>query len=151
MAVQALVALGGHQRAVDQGVTWLKANQNADGSWAYNPGSPGDADSTGLAVSALRAAGTDPKTVAKAGKSGLDALAGLQLGCTAPADQRGAFAYQPDATGKLAANALATSQATLAVAGGSLPVAAGSSTGPTPQPVDCASPAARRPRPPRAT
>ncbi len=138
VAIQALVALGGHQRAVDKGVAWLKTNQNDDGSWAYNPGNPGDANSTGLAVSALHAARTDPATVAKAGTSGPQALAAYQLGCTAPADQRGAFAYQPDPTGKLTANALATAQAALAVAGGSLPVAAGSATGPAPTPPTCA-------------
>ncbi|GAB2716791.1 prenyltransferase/squalene oxidase repeat-containing protein [Kitasatospora kifunensis] len=138
MAMQALVALGGHQAAVDKGVQWLKANQNTDGSWAYNPGSPGDADSTGLAVSALRAAGTDPTQVAKDGKTGLTALGTLQLGCAAPAEQRGAFAYQAPAAGQsLSANALATAQATLAVAGGSLPVAAGSPTGAAPKAPDC--------------
>ncbi|GAA1257517.1 terpene cyclase/mutase family protein [Kitasatospora nipponensis] len=137
MAVQALVALGGHQPAVDKGVQWLTSVQNADGTWSYNPGAPGDADSTGLAVSALRAAKTDPSGVAKAGKNGLDGLAALQLGCAAPTDQRGAFAYQPAATGEVAANALATSQATLAVAGGSLPVTAGSPTGPAPKALTC--------------
>ncbi|MER7582869.1 prenyltransferase/squalene oxidase repeat-containing protein [Kitasatospora sp. NPDC097691] len=145
VAIQALAALGGHQPAVDKGVAWLKANQNADGSWAYNPGSPGDANSTGLAVNALFAARTDPASVAKAGSTGagaagagsagtgagaaagknaFDGLAHFQLGCAAPADQRGAFAYQPDtATGALAPNALASGQAALAAAGGHLPVA----------------------------
>ncbi|MFE4392754.1 MULTISPECIES: prenyltransferase/squalene oxidase repeat-containing protein [Streptomycetaceae] len=124
VAVQALVALGGHQEAVDKGVGWLKANQNADGSWAYNPGSPGDADSTGLAVNALFAAKTDPAGVAKAGRSAFDGLALFQLGCAAPADQRGAFAYQTDpAGGALTPNALASAQAALAASGGHLPVA----------------------------
>ncbi|MFC9326755.1 prenyltransferase/squalene oxidase repeat-containing protein [Kitasatospora sp. NPDC057015] len=122
VAVQALAALGGHQDAVDKGVAWLKANQNADGSWAYNPGSPGDANSTGLTVTALLAAKADPATVAKAGRSGYDGLALFQLGCASPAEQRGAFAYQPDPAGALAANALASSQAALAAAGGRLPV-----------------------------
>jgi hypothetical protein len=121
-AVQALVALGGHQDAVDKGVQWLKANQNADGTWAYNPGNPGDANSTGLAVSALFAAKADPAGVAKAGKSGFDGLALFQLGCAAPAEQRGAFTYQPTPEGVLKANDLASSQATLAAAGGRLPV-----------------------------
>ncbi|MFD0347198.1 prenyltransferase/squalene oxidase repeat-containing protein [Kitasatospora aburaviensis] len=84
VAVQALIALGGHQGAVDKGVQWLKANQNADGSWAYNPGSPGDANSTGLAVNALFAAKADPAGVAKAGKNAFDGLALFQLGCAAP-------------------------------------------------------------------
>ncbi|MFJ2861536.1 prenyltransferase/squalene oxidase repeat-containing protein [Kitasatospora sp. NPDC087314] len=123
VAVQALVALGGHQEAVDKGVQWLKATQNADGSWPYNPGSPGDANSTGLAVNALFAAKADPASVAKAGKNAYDGLALFQLGCAAPADQRGAFAYQPDPSGALAPNALASAQASLAAAGGHLPVA----------------------------
>ncbi|WP_327069435.1 prenyltransferase/squalene oxidase repeat-containing protein [Kitasatospora sp. NBC_01302] len=139
LAMQALVALGGHQAAVDKGVQWLKTNQNSDGSWSYNPGSPGDADSTGLAVSALRAAGADPTQVAKDGRTGLTALGALQLGCAAPAEQRGALAYQAAAAGQPAsANALATAQATLAIAGGSLPVAAGSPTGPAPKAPECA-------------
>lgn len=138
VAVQALVALGGHRDAVDKGVQWLKAVQNADGSWAYNPGNPGDANSTGLAVNALFAAGTDPAGVAKNGKNAFDGLARFQLGCAAPADQRGAFAFQPDtASGALAANALATAQASLAAAGGRLPVAAGVRSDAAPKPLAC--------------
>ncbi|MFG2847931.1 prenyltransferase/squalene oxidase repeat-containing protein [Kitasatospora sp. NPDC048296] len=145
VAIQALVALGGHQPAVDKGVQWLKANQNADGSWPYNPGSPGDANSTGLAVNALFAARTDPASVAKAGSGGaagknaFDGLAHFQLGCTAPADQRGAFAFQPDpAAGTLAPNTLATAQAALAAAGGHLPVTASVRADSTPKPLACA-------------
>ncbi|MGW2251932.1 prenyltransferase/squalene oxidase repeat-containing protein [Kitasatospora sp. NPDC001660] len=146
VAVQALVALGGHQDAADKGVQWLKANQNADGSWAYNPGSPGDADSTGLAVNALFAAKADPAGVAKAGKNAFDGLARFQLGCAAPADQRGAFAYQPDAaSGALAPNALATAQASLAAAGGWLPVAAGVRSDAAPKPLTCPDGAAPAP------
>ncbi|MFJ9605519.1 prenyltransferase/squalene oxidase repeat-containing protein [Kitasatospora sp. NPDC101176] len=138
VAVQALVALGGHQDAVDKGVQWLKANQNADGSWAYNPGSPGDANSTGLAVNALFAAKADPAAVAKAGRNAFDGLALYQLGCAAPADQRGAFAYQPDpATGALAPNALASGQASLAAAGGHLPVATTARADATPKALGC--------------
>ncbi|WP_033331965.1 MULTISPECIES: prenyltransferase/squalene oxidase repeat-containing protein [Streptomyces] len=143
VAIQALIALGGHQPAVDKGVAWLKANQNADGSWAYNPGNPGDANSTGLAVSALFAARTDPASIAKAGSGGagknaFDGLARFQLGCAAPADQRGAFAYQPDAaTGTLAPNTLASAQAALAAAGGHLPVASSVRADTEPKPLAC--------------
>ncbi|MEV4614349.1 prenyltransferase/squalene oxidase repeat-containing protein [Kitasatospora sp. NPDC049258] len=137
VAVQALVQLGGHQDAAGKGVQWLKDHQNADGSWAYNPGAPGDANSTGLAVNALVATGADPAGVAKSGKSAYDGLAAFQLGCAAAADQRGAFAYQPGPDGALAANTLASAQAALAAAGGRLPVAAGSGTGPSPKPLDC--------------
>ncbi|MFG3228735.1 prenyltransferase/squalene oxidase repeat-containing protein [Kitasatospora sp. NPDC048194] len=144
VAIQALVALGGHQGAVDKGVQWLKANQNADGSWPYNPGNPGDANSTGLAVNALFAARTDPASVAKAGKGGaagknaFDGLALFQLGCTAPADQRGAFAFQPDpAGGALAPNTLASAQAALAAAGGHLPVTTSVRADATPTALAC--------------
>lgn len=148
VAIQALVALGGHQDAVDKGVQWLKSSQNADGSWAYNPGSPGDADSTGLAVNALIAAKVDPTGVAKAGKNALDGLALFQLGCAAPADQRGAFVFQPDpATGELKANALASSQATLGAAGGRLPVTNTNRTDAAPKPLACADGGAAQPVP----
>ncbi|MFD0276666.1 prenyltransferase/squalene oxidase repeat-containing protein [Kitasatospora sp. NPDC127111] len=142
VAIQALVALGGHQDAVDKGVQWLKANQNADGSWAYNPGSPGDANSTGLAVNALFAAKTDPAGVAKAGKNAFDGLALFQLGCASPADQRGSFTYQPKPDGALDPNALATGQAALAAVGGKLPVTNTNRTDAAPKALACADGAA---------
>ncbi|WP_406198105.1 hypothetical protein OH807_13590 [Kitasatospora sp. NBC_01560] len=138
VAVQALLALGGHQDAVDKGVQWFRTNQNADGSWAYNPGSPGDANSTGLAVNALIAAKADPAAVAKAGRSAFDGLALFQLGCAAPADQRGAFAYQPKPDGALEPNALAAGQASLAAAGGKLPVTNTNRTDAAPKALPCA-------------
>ncbi|MFE9423572.1 prenyltransferase/squalene oxidase repeat-containing protein [Kitasatospora sp. NPDC006697] len=139
VAVQALAALGGHQAAVAKGADWLKSVQNADGSWAYNPGNPGDADSTGLALSALTAAGVDPKTVAKSGKDGLAALTALQLDCKATADQRGGLQYQPAADGAAPeANPLASAQSALALAGGALPVAAGTAQPAAPKALDCA-------------
>ncbi|MFE4518931.1 prenyltransferase/squalene oxidase repeat-containing protein [Kitasatospora sp. NPDC056783] len=147
VAIQALIALGGHQDAVDKGVAWLKAHQNADGSWAYNPGNPGDANSTGLAVNALFAAGTDPAGVAKAGKSAFDGLALFQLGCAAPADQRGAFAYQPDPAGALTPNALASGQSALAAGGGHLPVATSVRADAAPKALTCAPDAAAAPAP----
>ncbi|GGV05071.1 hypothetical protein GCM10010495_15830 [Kitasatospora herbaricolor] len=147
VAVQALAALGGHQDAVDKGVQWLKANQNADGSWAYNPGNPGDANSTGLAVTALIAAKADPATVARSGRSGYDGLALFQLGCAAPADQRGAFAYQPDPAGAPAANALASAQAALGAAGGRLPVTNTNTVDAAPKALACPAGAAAQPVP----
>lgn len=138
VAVQALTVLGGHQDAAAKGVQWIKANQNADGTWAYNPGSPGDANSTGLTVSALLATGTDPAGVARSGKSAYDGLAAFQLGCASPAEQRGAFAYQPAADGTLAANGLASAQATLGAAGGRLPVTNTNRVDAAPKPLTCA-------------
>ncbi|WP_441246331.1 prenyltransferase/squalene oxidase repeat-containing protein [Kitasatospora sp. McL0602] len=136
-AVQALVQLGGQRAGVTKGVDWLKANQNADGSWPYNPGSPGDANSTGLAINALTAAGADPTQVSKNGRSAYDGLAAFQLGCTAPAAQRGAFAFQPAADGTLAANTLASAQAALGAAGGKLPVTNTNRVDAAPKPLSC--------------
>ncbi|MFG2820316.1 prenyltransferase/squalene oxidase repeat-containing protein [Kitasatospora sp. NPDC048365] len=142
VAVQALVALGGHTEPVAKAVQWFKANQNTDGTWSYNPGSPGDTDSTALAVSALLAAGADPAGVARDGHSAYDGLAGFQLGCASPADQRGAFAYQPVAGSPLTANVLASSQAALAAAGGRLPVTADNRADAPAKPLTCADGAA---------
>ncbi|QES54512.1 hypothetical protein DEJ51_09910 [Streptomyces venezuelae] len=114
-AVQALQALGGHDAAVKKSVDWLKSVQNEDGGWSYVPGSPSDADSTGVVISALSVAGEKAAEVrSKAGKSAYDGLLTFQLGCAAePAADRGAFAYQP-ADGKLVANASSTAAAALA-------------------------------------
>lgn len=118
-AVQALAALGGHDETVKKAVGWLKSVQNEDGGWSSNPGgamdSGTDANSTGIVISALVAAGEKPAEVrSKAGRSAYEGLLSFQLGCSAePASDRGAFAYQP-VGGKLLANADATAAATLA-------------------------------------
>ncbi|MGW7441098.1 prenyltransferase/squalene oxidase repeat-containing protein [Streptomyces sp. NPDC054849] len=114
-AVQALKALGGQDAAVRKSVDWLKSVQNEDGGWSYVPGSPSDANSTALVISALAVAGEKPAEVtSKAGKTAYEGLFPFQLGCAAePAADRGAFAYQP-ADGKLIANADATAAAALA-------------------------------------
>ncbi|MFD3804614.1 prenyltransferase/squalene oxidase repeat-containing protein [Streptomyces sp. NPDC058619] len=114
-AVQALKALGGQDAAVARTVGWLKSVQNEDGGWAYVPGSPSEANSTALVISALAVAGEKPAEVrSKAGKSAYEGLFPFQLGCAAePAADRGAFAYQP-VDGKLLANPDATAAATLA-------------------------------------
>ncbi|GAA1137867.1 terpene cyclase/mutase family protein [Kitasatospora gansuensis] len=145
LAIQALKLLGGHQDAVTRGTDWLKTVQNADGSWPVNPGTPGDANSTGLAVNALVATGIDPASVVKNGKNAYDGLALYQLGCAAPAEQRGAFAYQPAPDGALKANDLAGAQALLAAAGGKLPVTNTNRVDTAPKPLDCATAAATVP------
>ncbi|MFG2875932.1 prenyltransferase/squalene oxidase repeat-containing protein [Streptomyces sp. NPDC048337] len=129
-AVQALVALGGKDAAVKKGVDWLKYVQNEDGGWAFVPGSPSEANSTALVISALAVAGEKPADVkSKAGKSAYEGLLPFQLGCTAePASDRGAFAYQP-VDGKLIANGDATAAAVLAGLGkGSAVVPSGTDT-----------------------
>ncbi|QJT01363.1 hypothetical protein G9272_14390 [Streptomyces asoensis] len=114
-AVQALAALGGHQAETGKAVTWLKSVQNADGGWGYTPGGASDANSTSVVAGALAAAGQQPAQVKKAGKSPYDALVKLSVPCDK--DGGGAFAYQPDKKGGLAANADATAAGVLGALG----------------------------------
>jgi hypothetical protein len=101
-------------KAVEAGAGWLKGVQNKDGGWGYNPGSPSDANSTSIAVSALAALGEKPGEVKSAeGRTPYDALLTFATPCSAK-DGKGAFAYQPDKDGKLLANADATAAATIA-------------------------------------
>lgn len=119
-AVQALAAVQRQsaapekaEKAAKAGAAWLESVQNKDGGWSYTPGGPSDANSTSLVVSAFVAAGRRPGEVKSAeGKTPYDALLTFALPCT-DKDGAGAFAYQPDKTGKLFANADATAAATL--------------------------------------
>lgn len=109
-AVQALAALGGHDSETGRAVAWLKSVQNADGGWGYVAGGASDANSTSVVIGTLAATGEKPLDVtSKGGESPYDALAELSIPCGA--DGGGAFAYQPDKKGKLAANADATAAA----------------------------------------
>ncbi|MFE9253715.1 prenyltransferase/squalene oxidase repeat-containing protein [Streptomyces sp. NPDC006879] len=134
-AVQALASLGGHDAVVAKSVDWLKSVQNEDGGWSYNPGGASDANSTGIVVGALAAAGEKVDQVAsKKGARATNALASLQVSCAekdiATAADLGAFAYQPDQAGKLSANADATAAAVLGMLGMSLLVEAPKSNTP---------------------
>ncbi|MEV4947517.1 prenyltransferase/squalene oxidase repeat-containing protein [Streptomyces sp. NPDC053755] len=101
-------------KAAKAGAGWLKGVQNKDGGWGYNPGSPSDANSTSIVIGALAALGEKPGEVTSAdGRTPYDALLGFAVPC-ATKDGAGAFAYQPDKTGTLLANADATAAATLA-------------------------------------
>jgi hypothetical protein len=122
LAVQALAALGGHDAEVRKATDWLRKAQHDDGGWSFNPEGTTDANSTSLVVGAFAAAKQDPAKVAKGGKSPYDALASLRLGCDAPENDRGTFAYQPDKKGELHRNDSATAAAALAMAGKGLPV-----------------------------
>ncbi|MBN3928146.1 hypothetical protein IQ279_00560 [Streptomyces verrucosisporus] len=130
-AVQALAALGGHGERVERAVQWLRLVQNDDGGWGFNPGSPSDANSVSVVIGALDAAGEDPAKAlsAKGEKSPYDSLLGFQLGCDAEKDERGAFAYQPDEKGRLAANDDATAAAVLASRGEGLATGPGGEDG----------------------
>ncbi|MGW6152644.1 prenyltransferase/squalene oxidase repeat-containing protein [Streptomyces sp. NPDC055144] len=103
-AVQALAALGGHDSEVGKAVKWLESVRGDDGGWGYNPGGASDANSTSVVIGALAAAG-EKVTSAQA------ALVKLSIPCGK--DGGGAFAYQPDKKGKLAANADATAAGVL--------------------------------------
>ncbi|MFF4252253.1 prenyltransferase/squalene oxidase repeat-containing protein [Streptomyces sp. NPDC001663] len=129
-AVQALAALGGHDSATGKAVTWLKSVQNKDGGWGYAPGGASDANSTSVVIGALAAVGEKPGEVTKDGKGGkspYDTLLALALPCDG--DGAGAFAYQPDKKGKLAANADATAAAVVGALGKGL-------AGDAPKPTD---------------
>ncbi|MBB6419314.1 prenyltransferase/squalene oxidase repeat-containing protein [Streptomyces sp. AK010] len=114
-AVQALTALGGHDDVTGKAVGWLKSVQNEDGGWGYSPGGASDTNSTSVVIGALAAAGEKPDQVVKGGKSPYDALLKLALPCGG--DDDGAFAFQPDKKGELAANADATAAGVLGALG----------------------------------
>ncbi|MFH8656351.1 prenyltransferase/squalene oxidase repeat-containing protein [Streptomyces afghaniensis] len=125
-AVQALTALGGHDAVTGKAVTWLKKVQNKDGGWGYAPGGASDTNSTSVVIGALTAAGEKPEQVEKGGKSPYDALLTLALGCDG--DDAGAFAFQPDKKGELAANADATAAGVLGAPGKGMVVKPGEKT-----------------------
>ncbi|MEU6405928.1 prenyltransferase/squalene oxidase repeat-containing protein [Streptomyces sp. NPDC046985] len=122
-AVQALAALGGHGAVVGKAVAWLKSVQDADGGWGYMPGGPSDANSTSVVIGALAAAGAEPQDVVKGGKTPYDALLAFALRCSG--DGGGAFAFQPDKKGELAANADATAAGVVAALGQGMAAKAG--------------------------
>ncbi|CAM5571503.1 prenyltransferase/squalene oxidase repeat-containing protein [Streptomyces narbonensis] len=107
-------------KAVKAGDGWLRSVQNKDGGWGYAPGSPSDANSTSLVIGALAATGIKPGSYTSVeGRTPYDALLTFAVPCS-DKDGAGAFAYQPDKTGKLLANADATAAATLAGLGKSV-------------------------------
>ncbi|MCQ8193468.1 prenyltransferase/squalene oxidase repeat-containing protein [Streptomyces rugosispiralis] len=140
-AVQALAAVGGRSGTVEKGIGWLKGHQNEDGGWGMNPGGPSDANSTAAAIGAFAATGQDPAKVTsatgKGGKTPYDALLALRLGCSAKAEERGAFAYTA-AKGEPVANELATASAALAAQGkGFVFETVGKDSGAEPKPLRC--------------
>jgi hypothetical protein len=101
-AVQALLAVDadGAEAALD----WLISQQGTDGDVGAN------ANSTGLAAQALAAGGRDGAAAAAR-----TFLLGLQAGCDAAEDQRGAVAFDAEGLDETALRA--TPQATLGLAG----------------------------------
>ncbi len=120
LAVQALTAAG--VDAAHDAVAWLAEAQNDDGGFGYDlEFAETDANSTGLVLQALAAVGEDP-TDDRWRRDGtpVDALLSLQVGCDAPTDQQGAFAFQPAEDGGLEANP-ATFQAVWGLTGTPFP------------------------------
>lgn len=109
LVTQALRATGKNLDA-QEGLTWLTGVQAANGGFGVGTAAP-NANSTGLAGQALRSGG---RLLAAAKAKSF--LRGLQVGCTAPAGNRGAIAY--DASGFDPSTAgRATAQGVLGLAG----------------------------------
>jgi hypothetical protein len=132
----ALAILGLHAQGVtaqaSNGVAALDTFRNTQGGWGFlaRNDQATDANSTGLVLEALRTVnGT-------ADAKGIAALLSLQVGCTGAVADRGGIAFQPDAGGKLTPDALATAQATPALAEVALPIT--SATISTAVPTPCA-------------
>ncbi|GAA1305018.1 terpene cyclase/mutase family protein [Streptomyces sanglieri] len=120
-AAQALVEVGGHRETVNNSVRWLKSVQNEDGGWGYTAGAPSDANSTSLVIGALARQGQRLADITTpGGKTPYDPLLALAIPCGGK--DGGAFAYQPDKKGRLAANADATAAAVLGTMGKALAV-----------------------------
>ncbi|MFB7010730.1 MULTISPECIES: prenyltransferase/squalene oxidase repeat-containing protein [unclassified Streptomyces] len=120
-AVQAFVEVGGHRDTVNNSVRWLKSVQNEDGGWGYTAGAPSDANSTSLVIGALARQGQRLADITTPnGKTPYSPLLALAIPCGGK--DGGAFAYQPDKSGKLAANADATAAAVLGAMGKALAV-----------------------------
>ena len=111
LVVQALLAAG-RTEAAQRGLGWLATQQKPDGGFGGSgPTAATNANSSGLAAQALRVGGRD-----KAADRAVAYLLSLQVGCAAPADRRGAIAY--DAKGFDPATApRATAQAILGLVG----------------------------------
>ena len=119
LALQALIATGEpiSSPVVVEGLAYLRAAQNEDGGFPYQPDSPwgtdSDANSTAYVIETLRAAGEDPNGAAwsKGDNTPISFLLSLQLG-------DGTFEWQ----GGQGSNLLATEQAVVALLGRTFPL-----------------------------
>jgi hypothetical protein len=102
--------------------------QNEDGGWGYAPGMDSDANSTGIVIGALVAAGVKPEGVkAQSGKTAYNALPALSMSC---GKDGGAFGLADVKSGKLSPNADATAAGVLGGYGRGLVVAPSKATKP---------------------
>jgi hypothetical protein len=122
LAVAALSAMGLSPHVSP--LKFFEHSQYPDGGFAYfgavSNTQPVDPDSTALVIEALRALHqlSNPVFDKSANATPGKALAHFQLGCSAPASERGAYTY-PGVSGP---NLIATIQAIPAAAGDSLPI-----------------------------
>ena len=90
-------------------LAWLLARQNANGGWAYYPGGASDANSTGVVLAGIRAAGLAGGTQHRGrGATAATFLRHVQVPCNANPRTRGGLAYQ--LATPLSANSSATAQ-----------------------------------------
>ena len=99
---------------------FLQSIRADDGGWSYlaDPDGASDANSTGLVIQALLADAGGGMPDAQ----GIEVLRALQIGCDAPAEDRGAIAFQADPDGSLTPNALSTIQVLPALAAAFFPL-----------------------------
>jgi hypothetical protein len=127
IAAAALRSIG-RTAAADKALAWVLAAQNTDGGFPYFVGGDSDANSTAVVLLGTNTAGRTPASVQRGGVSAAHFLESLQIGCDGAAtDDDGGFAFQ-DFGGPLVDSDAAAVQATLALSGAALPVAAGTVT-----------------------
>lgn len=129
LALAALAALDRSPSTDPEG--FLRSAQDPDGGFSYYPGQDSDPNSTALVISALLADGASLGDWQVDGTGPLDALLAWQIGCEAPADERGAFA-SPYSDGF--PDAFATVQAVPGAAGAVYPLGEVDFAGPAPVP-----------------
>ncbi len=124
IAAAALRAIG-RTAAADRALAWALAAQNADGGFPYYLHGSSDSNSTAIVLLGSNAAGRTPDSVQRGGVSAAHFLESLQIGCAGVAtDDDGGFAFQDYGTG-LVDSDTASVQATFALSGARLPLAAG--------------------------
>lgn len=93
-AAMALRAVG-YDSEAREAIAWLRRSQSKDGGFPYYKGGASDANSTGLAMSAIRS-DKATKSNTRALQQGAAYLRTVQLRCSAKPAQRGLVSYQSD-------------------------------------------------------
>lgn len=121
MAIQALIPVASFSGA-GAGLDFLATVQGSSGGFPLGVGGEEDPNSTALVIQAIIAGGEDPSTGrwSQNGATPYPSLVSWQLGCTAPAADRGAFT-SPYSSG--AADQFSTVQALWGLTGTAFPLA----------------------------